>query len=147
MLLEGHLVSEVPVVGRLVSEVLSRRQKKKTLQAWALLPALTSAWETCHLTTDLVTCQPARFPPPPPPPNNDRLVGLVVKAPASIPVCDGIFPGRVIPVTYKLALQWLPCQAPGVITGRSVYATNIPRVLHPSDAVLHPSLTQSFTPV
>ena len=31
------------------------------------------------------------------------------------PACDGIFPGRVIPVTYKLALQWLPCQAPGVI--------------------------------
>ena len=27
----------------------------------------------------------------------------------------GIFPGRVIPVTSKLALQWLPCQAPGVI--------------------------------
>ena len=27
----------------------------------------------------------------------------------------GIFPGRVIPVTSKLALQWLPCQAPGII--------------------------------
>ena len=25
------------------------------------------------------------------------------------------FPGRVTPVTEKLALQWLPCQAPGVI--------------------------------
>ena len=25
------------------------------------------------------------------------------------------FRGRVIPVTSKLALQWLPCQAPGVI--------------------------------
>ena len=25
------------------------------------------------------------------------------------------FRGRVIPVTQKLALQWLPCQAPGVI--------------------------------
>ena len=24
-----------------------------------------------------------------------------------------LFPGRVIPVTSKLALQWLPCQAPG----------------------------------
>ena len=24
------------------------------------------------------------------------------------------FRGRVIPVTQKLALQWLPCQAPGV---------------------------------
>ena len=27
---------------------------------------------------------------------------------------DGIFPGRVRPVIQKLALQWLPCQAPGV---------------------------------
>ena len=27
----------------------------------------------------------------------------------------GFFRGRVIPVTSKLALQWLPCQAPGVI--------------------------------
>ena len=55
-----------------------------------------------------------------------RLVGLVVKAsasgaedPGSNP---GIFPGRVIPVTEKLALQWLLCQEPGVIgsagTGR-----------------------------
>ena len=26
----------------------------------------------------------------------------------------GIFPGRVIPVTSTLALQWLPCKAPGV---------------------------------
>ena len=25
------------------------------------------------------------------------------------------FPGRVTPVTYKLAPQWLPCQAPGTI--------------------------------
>ena len=25
------------------------------------------------------------------------------------------FQGQVIPLTYKLALQWLPCQAPGVI--------------------------------
>ena len=29
--------------------------------------------------------------------------------------CDGVFHGRAIPVTSKLALQWLPCQAPGVI--------------------------------
>ena len=29
--------------------------------------------------------------------------------------CDEIFPGRVIPVTSKLALQWLSCQAPGII--------------------------------
>ena len=52
-----------------------------------------------------------------------RLVGLVVKASASragrsrvrIPLAPGFFWGRVIPVTSKLALQWLPCQAPGVI--------------------------------
>ena len=30
------------------------------------------------------------------------------------PACDGIFPGQVIPVTWKLALLWLPCHAPGV---------------------------------
>ena len=53
----------------------------------------------------------------------DRLVGLVVrrpprerKIPGSNPACAGIFfLGPVIPVTSKLALQWLPCQAPGVI--------------------------------
>ena len=31
-----------------------------------------------------------------------------------IPLAPGFFRGRVIPVTYKLALQWLPCQAPGI---------------------------------
>ena len=53
----------------------------------------------------------------------DRLVGLVVKASASRAedpgfeshLRRGFFRGRVIPVTSKLALQWLPCQAPGVI--------------------------------
>ena len=35
--------------------------------------------------------------------------------PGSNPACAGFFRGRVIPVTQKLALQWLPCQAPGVI--------------------------------
>ena len=53
----------------------------------------------------------------------DRLLGLVVKASASrvevlgsIPTCDmGIFLDWVISVTSKLALQWLPCQAPGII--------------------------------
>ena len=53
----------------------------------------------------------------------DRLVDLVVKASASRAEDPGFesrfrrdfFPGRVIPVTQKLALQWLPCQAPGVI--------------------------------
>ena len=28
---------------------------------------------------------------------------------------SGAFPGPVIPVTYKQALQWLPSQAPGLI--------------------------------
>ena len=53
----------------------------------------------------------------------DRLVGLVVKVSASRAEGPGFesrwsrdfFGGRVIPVTKKLALQWLPCQAPGVI--------------------------------
>ena len=36
------------------------------------------------------------------------------KIPGSNPTCDGIFPGRLIPVTKKMALQQLPCQAPGV---------------------------------
>ena len=52
-----------------------------------------------------------------------RLVGLVVKASASraedpgfeSTLAAGFFRGRVMPVTQKLALQWLPCQAPGVI--------------------------------
>ena len=33
----------------------------------------------------------------------------------SNPACDGIFPGRIIPVTSKFALQWLLCRAPGII--------------------------------
>ena len=41
---------------------------------------------------------------------------FVFKIRGSIPACSvGIIPGRVIPVTYKLTLQWLPCQTPGVI--------------------------------
>ena len=32
-----------------------------------------------------------------------------------ISLATGFFPGRVIPVTSKLVLQWLPCQAPGDI--------------------------------
>ena len=52
----------------------------------------------------------------------DRLVGLVVKASTSRAE-DSEFESRlrrdffgvVIPVTSKLALQWLPRQAPGVI--------------------------------
>ena len=52
-----------------------------------------------------------------------RLIGLVVKASASRAEGPGFesslrrdfFLGQVIPVTSKLALQWLPCQATGVI--------------------------------
>ena len=55
--------------------------------------------------------------------SSDRLVGLVVTASASRAadpglnpaLSVGILPGRDIPVTSKLALQWLPCQAPGDI--------------------------------
>ena len=32
-----------------------------------------------------------------------------------IPLAPGFFQGQVIPVTSKLALQWLPCQATGII--------------------------------
>ena len=54
---------------------------------------------------------------------HDRLVSQVVKASASgaeDPEFDSRlrrwdFLGRVIPVISKLALRWLPCQAPGVI--------------------------------
>ena len=49
----------------------------------------------------------------------DRLVGLVVKASVSRAEDPGFesrlrraFPGVE---SYKLALQWLPCQAPGMI--------------------------------
>ena len=56
-------------------------------------------------------------------PPGHRLIGLVVKASASRAEDPGLesrlrrdfFRGRVIPVTSKLALQWLPCQTPGVI--------------------------------
>ena len=51
----------------------------------------------------------------------NQLVSLVAKASASR-VKDlefdshfRIFPDQVIPVTLKLALQWLLCQAPGII--------------------------------
>ena len=55
--------------------------------------------------------------------SKNRLVGLVVKASASRAEDPGFesrlrrdfFRGRVIPVTQKLALQWVHCQAPGVI--------------------------------
>ena len=58
-------------------------------------------------------------------PSDDPLISEVVKRSASrvaglgsIPTFSvGIFRGRVIPVTSKLALQWLPCQAPGAGTG------------------------------
>ena len=55
--------------------------------------------------------------------HEDHLVGLVVKTSASRAEGPGFdsrlrrdfFRGRVIPVTSKLALQWLPCQANGVL--------------------------------
>ena len=53
----------------------------------------------------------------------DRLFGLVVRAyplRAEDPGFESclrrdFFPGRIIPVTQTLALQWLPGQVPGVI--------------------------------
>ena len=53
----------------------------------------------------------------------DCLVGLVVKAYTSRAENPGFefrlsrdfSGGRVTPVTSKLALQWLPCQAPGIL--------------------------------
>ena len=53
----------------------------------------------------------------------DHLVGLVVKASALRAEDPGFeshlrqdfFRGQVIPVTSKLALQWLPCQVPDII--------------------------------
>ena len=53
----------------------------------------------------------------------NHLAGLVVKASALGAEDPGLesrlsrvfFLCRVIPVTSKLALQWLPCQAPGII--------------------------------
>ena len=52
----------------------------------------------------------------------DRLVGLMVKAYASRAADPGFdsclrrdFHGEVIPVTLKMARQWLPCQASGVM--------------------------------
>ena len=38
-----------------------------------------------------------------------------VRSRVRILLAPGFFRGRVIPVTIKLALQWLPCQVPGVI--------------------------------
>ena len=52
----------------------------------------------------------------------ERLVGLVVKAPASTATYPGLdprlrrdFSGSSHTNDLKLAFQWLPCQAPGVI--------------------------------
>ena len=51
-----------------------------------------------------------------------RLVGVVVrrpprerKIPGSNLACAEIFPGSSHTSDLKLALQWLPCQAPGVL--------------------------------
>ena len=52
-------------------------------------------------------------------PNDDHLAGLVVKVSASGAEDPGFesrfFPGQVIPVTSKLALQCQPCQAHGIV--------------------------------
>ena len=68
---------------------------------------------TCHRERNSVTFTPI---------GKGRFVGLVVKASASGAEDPGFqsrlrrdFPGRVIPVSQKLALQLLPCQAPGII--------------------------------
>ena len=48
----------------------------------------------------------------------NRHVGVVVWRPPrerQTWVRFPLYPGRVIPVTYTLALQWLSCRAPGVI--------------------------------
>ena len=58
-----------------------------------------------------------------PPLSQTASFGLVVKTPASRAADLGSNPafavdrflGRVIPLTEELALQWLPCQAPGVM--------------------------------
>ena len=52
---------------------------------------------------------------------SDRLVGLVVKASrlesgrsrVRTPLAPRFFRGQIMLVTSKLAVQWLPCQAPG----------------------------------
>ena len=78
-----------------------------------------SAWQGSHKSTSFkIACtnrpRKARFDPP--------VSSLLVKEPALRAAhpgfdscCAGIFPSRVIPATYKLALLWPPCQAPGVI--------------------------------
>ena len=40
---------------------------------------------------------------------------MLARATTSLALAMGFFRGRVLPVTQKLALQWLPCQAPDVI--------------------------------
>ena len=77
-------------------------------------------WKVSLLLSQPLVCQ------------EDRLTGLVVKASASgaedpgfqSRLNRGIFPGRVIPVTSKLALQWLPGivgSASGLVGPVSVY--------------------------
>ena len=70
------------------------------------------SYTSTSTTTTITTTTATTSTPLPPPP--DR---LVVKASALRAEDPGFefFRGRVIPVTSKLVLQWLPCQAPGVI--------------------------------
>ena len=70
-------------------------------------------WNWCFLLLLLWSSSPV----------SNHLVDLVVKASTSTeedPGFDsslrrGIFPSRLISVTEKMVLRWLPCQAPGVL--------------------------------
>ena len=47
---------------------------------------------------------------------NGKVSASKVAGRGSIPAfAVDLFPGLVIPVTSKLVLQWLPCQAPGFV--------------------------------
>ena len=99
---------------------------KKTLhpQPSRLYLADLTATEVCDWFISFSTGTP-----PPPPthlslfpmiillvsPQSDCLNGLVVKASVWILFATGFFLCWVIQVTQKCALQWPPCQAPGII--------------------------------
>ena len=105
-LLQGHCGRALPfIVGQLEAGQLSM----SPLQLSAGRPSSCKSLFSAHLGT-----------PSPPPLPPAHLAGPVVKASASrawvrIPLAPRFFRGRVTPVTSKLALQWLPCQAPGVL--------------------------------
>ena len=81
-----------------------------------------SLFLSLRLSPSLCVPSPLSLLPPPSLPLFHRLVGLVArrpprerKIPGSNPACAGIFPGMSHTSDLKLALQWLPYQAPGVI--------------------------------